>query len=283
MLQAYAVVAATLIVIGVNWIANAWPLNGRTTGDLSALYPNPFTPAGYVFGIWGLIYAGTLGYSAWQWYRARRGDRRLVPLAAPYLAACAANVSWIFLWHWLQVGASLFAMAGLFAALALAWRRVRRIAPAGPAERVLVHGTFSLYLGWICVATFANLTAWLVASGMRPFGLSLSALAIVFVLAAALLFVALAWRTRWLVPGFVYVWAAVGIARRAGQPDAVVTAAWIGVALVLAALAWTAVQRLRELRAPATPTRADGTHPRPASAATRDRAARSRSGSAARR
>lgn len=275
MLQAHAVVAATLIVIGVNWIANAWPLNGRSTGELSALYPNPFTPAGYVFGIWGLIYAGSLGYAAWQWYCARRGDRRLVPLAAPYLVACAANVCWIVLWHWLQVGASLFAMVGLLAALAVAWQRVRRIAPAGPVERVLVHGTSSLYLGWICVATFANLAAWLVASGLRPFGLSLASLAIVFVLAAALLFVALVWRTRWLVPGLVYVWAAIGIARRAGQPEAVVTAAWIGAAIVLAALAWTAAQRLRTFRDPATPTRADGTHSPRASAATRGRAARS--------
>lgn len=280
MLQAYAVVAATLIVIGVNWLANGLPLNGRSTGELSALYPNPFTPAGYVFGIWGLIYAGTLGYAGWQWYRARRGDLRLVPLASPYLAACAANVSWILLWHWLQVGASLLAMAGLLASLAVAWWRVRHIAPAGVAERVLVHGTFSLYLGWICVATFANLAAWLVASGVRPFGLSLPAIAIAFVLAAALLFVVLVWRTHWLVPGLVYVWAAAGIARRTGQPDAVVTAAWVGVALVLAALAWAAVQRLR---APAAPTPGDGTRPRHASAAPRGRAARSRSGSAARR
>lgn len=280
MLQAYAVVAATLIVIGVNWLANAWPLNGRSTGELSALYPNPFTPAGYVFAIWGLIYAGTLGYAGWQWYRARRGDRRLVSLATPYLAACAANVSWILLWHWLQVGASLLAMVGLLAALAVGWRRVRRIVPAGVAEQVLVHGTFSLYFGWICVATFANLAAWLVAAGVRPFGLSLAPIAIIFVLAAAVLFVVLLWRTHWLVPALVYVWAAAGIARRDGQPEAVVTAAWVGVALVLAALAWTAVQRLR---VPSTPTPGDGTHSRHASAATRGRAAVSRSGSAARR
>jgi translocator protein len=245
MLQAHAVVAATLIVLGVNWLANALPLNGRNTGELSALYPNAFTPAGYVFAIWGLIYAGTLGYAAWQWQCARRGDRRLVPLAAPYLAACLANVAWILLWHWLQVGASLFAMGGLLLALAVAWRRVRRIAPAGPGERAFVHGTFSLYLGWICVATFANLAAWLVASGTRPFGLTLDALAVAFVLVAALLFVGLVWRTRWLVPGLVYVWAAVGIAGRDGQPAAVVTAAWAGVAVVSLVLAWTAARRRR--------------------------------------
>jgi hypothetical protein len=174
-------------------------------------------------------------------------------------------------------------MTGLLVALSVAWRRVRRIAPAGPGERVLVHGTFSLYLGWICVATFANLAAWLVASGSRPFGLSISVLAVVFVLAAALLFLVLTWRTRWLVPGLVYVWAAVGIAGRAGQPDAVVTAAWIGVALVLAGLALATAQRLRSLRAPAVPTPADDTRPRRANAATRGRAAGSRSGPAVRR
>ncbi len=37
----------------MNYLANALPLNNKTTGELSDSFPNLFVPAGLTFSIWG--------------------------------------------------------------------------------------------------------------------------------------------------------------------------------------------------------------------------------------
>jgi len=48
--QAVNVVAA-LMTIAINGLANALPLNGQTTGEISDRFRVYFVPAGYVFSI----------------------------------------------------------------------------------------------------------------------------------------------------------------------------------------------------------------------------------------
>lgn len=49
---------SVIATIVVNGLANALPLNGVTSGEVSNRFGVYFVPAGYVFSVWGLIYAG---------------------------------------------------------------------------------------------------------------------------------------------------------------------------------------------------------------------------------
>jgi hypothetical protein len=49
---------ALIITIFVNYLSNTGALNGNTMKVVSDKYFNYFTPAGFAFSIWGLIYVG---------------------------------------------------------------------------------------------------------------------------------------------------------------------------------------------------------------------------------
>lgn len=219
----FRVLAATLVVIGTNTAATLLPINGLATGEISALYPTGFTPAGWVFSIWSLIYLGLLAYGV---HAAQLGGRaarsantrlvaRLRAIEPAYLASCAANTAWIFLWHYRHVGASVVAMAVLLAGLVVVYVQLRRRPPPPGLQRVIVDGTFSLYLGWITTATFANLGAWFFATGDWPFALTMDQTALVAVVLATGLYIAAGMWTADAIYTTVFVWAALGIVYRA--------------------------------------------------------------------
>jgi hypothetical protein len=241
-MRRYLVIVATLIVIGVNAAATLLPINGLATGELSALYPTGFTPAGWVFSIWSLIYVGLVAYGVHAVLEGGAAPGAGTPALArlraiewPYLASAAANVAWIFLWHYRFVGASVLAMLVLLGSLLVVYRRLRRRPPASALQRVIVDGTFSLYLGWITTATFANLGAWFFAIGDWPLGFTMDQWAMVTVVLATSLYVAAGIWTADAVYTAVFVWAALGIVYRAsGITDAVQLAAGAGAAAVAA-------------------------------------------------
>ena len=242
-MRRFLVLAATLVVIGGNAAATLLPINGLATGELSALYPTGFTPAGWVFSIWSLIYLGLIAYgvhAALLSGRAARGANtqmlaRLKAIELPYLASAVANIAWIFLWHYRFVGASVLAMLLLLASLVVVYVRLRRLPAVSGLQRVLVDGTFSLYLGWITTATFANLGAWFFAIGDWPFSLTMDEWAIVTVVLATGIYVAAGMWTADAVYTAVFVWAALGIVYRAsGITDPVRLAAATGVAAAAA-------------------------------------------------
>ncbi len=252
-MRRFLVLAATLAVIGTNAAATLLPINGLATGELSALYPTGFTPAGWVFSIWSLIYLGLVAYGVHAAQLAGRASRganarmltRLRSIELPYLVSCVANISWIFLWHYRFVGASVIAMLLLLASLVVIYLQLRR-QPALPGlQRVLVDGTFSLYLGWITTATFANLGAWFFALGDWPFGTAMDEWAIVTVVLATGIYIAAGMWTADAVYTAVFVWAALGIVYRAsGITESVQLAAATGAAAVAAVTVLSAVRSL---------------------------------------
>lgn len=155
----------------VNGMANALPLNGMTTGEISSFYPNRFVPAASTFAIWGLIYLQLLLFIAYQIRAVYREDtaalvflRRVGPL---FLIASTANSMWIVAWHHLMIELSLVLMVVLLVSLITIYRRLgigRQVVDL--PERIAVHYTFSIYLGWISVATIANATALCVHWGL---------------------------------------------------------------------------------------------------------------------
>jgi len=167
-----------IAVIIVNYLANAIPIAGNTTGELSALYPSLFTPSGFTFAIWGLIYLLLIFFIIYQSKGLLKGNispkmRFLYRIDVWFFVSSLANIAWIFAWHYQVVWLSVIIMFFILAALLMIYLRLgvgRRI--VGQNERFLVHLPFSIYLGWITVATIANISAFLVKINWDGFGLS---------------------------------------------------------------------------------------------------------------
>lgn len=239
-----AVALAYAFVLVMNALATWLPLAGRETGDISELYPVPFTPAGYVFSVWAVIYAGLGAYVAFQLRPGQRDNPRLRAIAWPFVASCVLNGLWLVAWHHLLVPLSLLIMLGLLGALASIYERYRS-APGAPGaiERWTVRVPFSLYLGWITVATLANLAVAVWDAGWRP-GTPVAALWTVGLVAAGLATGAAVWaRRRDAAYVLVLAWAFVGIAVANRGLPLVAVAALAAAALLLALPARAAVAR----------------------------------------
>ena len=113
------VVISVLATLIVNGLANTLPINGKTTGDISNQFEVYFTPANYVFAIWGLIYLGLSAFAVYQALPSQRDNPRLVR-ARPWLALSgAANIAWLLLWHYERFPLTLLAMLAILGLLIL--------------------------------------------------------------------------------------------------------------------------------------------------------------------
>ncbi len=154
----------------VNALASILPINNITTGALSDLYPNLFVPEGLTFAIWGLIYVLLGIFVIYPLIPSVRRDaqkvefvQRIGPL---FFISCLANIGWIFAWHYQILPLSLVFMLILLGCLLAIYLRLKvGKSEATKAERYFVHLPFSVYLGWITIATIANVTALLVNKG----------------------------------------------------------------------------------------------------------------------
>jgi len=155
-------------VIAVNAAANALPINGFTTGELSDLYFNLFTPAGFTFSIWGVIYLALLGYVLLIF---RSNKFSSTELSFLWIVNGAANIAWILAWHYLKIASSMLIMLILLLSLIWITDYLHKIKDPDGITRY-VRATFDLYFGWITVATIANATALLVATDFDRWGLS---------------------------------------------------------------------------------------------------------------
>jgi hypothetical protein len=161
----------------VNALANILPINGVTTGALSDEYPNLFVPAGLTFAIWGLIYVLLGIFVIYPLIpRVRRDPQKLdfVQKIGPlFFISCLANIGWIFAWHYRVVPLSMVLMLVLLGCLLAIYLRLNvGKSDATRAEKYPVHLPFSVYLGWITIATIANVTALLVDIDWMRWGLT---------------------------------------------------------------------------------------------------------------
>jgi hypothetical protein len=222
------VVLSTIGVFAVNGLASASGLNGVTTGEISDRFDVYFVPAGYVFSIWGLIYLGLLGYTVYQALPAQRGNPRLRRTGYLYVLSCAANVAWLFLWHYEFFPLSMVAMVVLLLSLiaiylSLGIGRTRGSA----AETWLVRVPFSIYLGWITVATIANATSLLDYLNWSGWGISPEAWTVIMLIAAAIITTAVSLTRGDIAYVAVIVWALAGIAIKHSDTPIVSVTAWV--------------------------------------------------------
>lgn len=216
----WLVLAAVLVTIIINALANILPLNGITTGEISDKFPVYFVPAGYVFSIWGLIYLGLVAFAVYQVLPAQRDNPRLRAVSWPFLVSCLANIAWLFLWHYQQFVWTILAMVILLISLIVIYLLLGRSGEkVPPAERWLVHLPFSIYLGWISVATIANASDVLYYIGWKGWGIAPAVWAVIMLVIAACLAWAMAVLRGDPAYGLVIIWAFVGIAvKQASTP-----------------------------------------------------------------
>lgn len=188
----------------MNYLANALPLNNKTTGELSDSFPNLFVPAGLTFSIWGVIYILLLLYVIFQFKDSNALAVSKISLA--FGITCLLNALWIVFWHYGKLPLSLLVMAGLLASLIYINIAIRDL-PFG-----IIKASFGIYLGWICIATIANVTAVLVTSGWNGFNISQEVWTIIMIAVGTLLVALAIYRLNNPFLGLAVVWAFLGIA-----------------------------------------------------------------------
>lgn len=243
-----ALVAVTyLAMVTVNYLANALPLNGRRTGDVSNAYPSLFTPAGVTFSIWGVIYLLLGAHVLYQLglFRDRPDSPQdaalLNRVGALFAASSLANTAWVFAWHYDLIPLSAVLIVVILICLALIVTTVRDAGLDG-RRRWLVGVPFSVYFGWTTVAVVANITVLLVRWRWDGFGLAPATWAVIMVLVAMAIGTLTMVRNRDVAYGVVLIWAFAGILLRqtssaglAGRYPAIIAAVIVALVVFVAA------------------------------------------------
>jgi hypothetical protein len=240
-------VITLVLVLVVNYLANALPLNNQTTAEISDSYPVLFTPAGYVFSIWGLIYLALIWFTIYQALPAQADHPRVKKIGWWFSAANLFNAAWIFSWHYNQLLLSEIFMLGLLVSLLMIYARLEiGKVTLPPVEKLLSEFPFSLYLGWISIATIANTSVLLYAAGWNGFGLAPEIWTYLVLAVGALLGILMIRERNAITYPLVVIWAFTGINLKPSAPESIKTAAGLAALVVLVYLMFSLL-RARQL------------------------------------
>jgi putative effector of murein hydrolase LrgA (UPF0299 family) len=205
---------AYLSMVVVNVLANVLPINNRSTGAISDAYPNLFAPAGLTFSIWGLIYLLLAGYVLYQFIPFTKHDRKneglLKTINLLFIATSIANIAWILAWHYDFIGLSVLIMIALLVSL-IRIANLLRAEQMTSLEKAVITTPFSVYFGWISVATIANITVFLVSIDWSGFGITDVVWTSIVVLVGAVIGIVRMNKDRSIAYGLVFIWAYLGI------------------------------------------------------------------------
>jgi benzodiazapine receptor len=232
-----------IATVAINALAGSTTLlNGKTSGEISDLYPTLITPAGFTFSIWGIIYALLLVFIVYQVLPQNREQSFLRQINFLFALSGILNIFWLFLWHYEFITFSVILMFGLLATLIAIYLRLNiGRADVSLREKMCVHIPFSVYLGWITVASIANVTVALTVTGWDGGGIQPVTWA-VLVIVVALLITLIAIATRKDVAyGLVIIWALTGIISKQIENQSVVLAGEASIAIILTAIVLMAV------------------------------------------
>lgn len=207
-----------LIMVATNYLANAVPFNDKTTGQLSDQYPNLFVPAGITFSIWGIIYLLLFVFCVKQSknFFSQTPDpstNALVDkIGLRFVVSCILNSLWILYWHYEHLFFSVIIMLSLLIILLDIARRINFLSKNTEIHiPIVAKAAFGMYLGWICIATIANITAVLVLFGWDAFGQSETFWTCLMVLIGALIVSFTLAKVNNAFIGAAVLWAFVGI------------------------------------------------------------------------
>lgn len=198
-------------MVAVNFLANSLPINNRSTGDISDAYPNLFAPAGLTFSIWGLIYLMLGAYMVYQFTKSSQPREGLLKkINVLFILTSLANILWIFAWHYDYIGLSVLIMAALLFLL-IKIADILRLEQLTAREKIFISAPFSVYFGWITVASIANITVFLVSLGWNGFGIADYIWTSLILLVGALIGILRMRKDKNIAYGLVLIWAYLGI------------------------------------------------------------------------
>ena len=232
-------ILATLVTITINALANILPLNGLETGVISDRFEIFFVPAGYVFSIWGLIYMALIAYTVYQALPGQAENPTLKKIAPLYWVGSLANSIWIFLWHYEVFSLTVIAMVAILISLILI---SQKLVGTDGLEKWMVRLPFSIYLGWISVATIANVSQNLFLYKWNGWGIDGQAWAVIMLAVASLLGILKIWQENDTPYVLVLVWAFVGITVSQAGAALVVSAAWAAAILLFLVAVFNALK-----------------------------------------
>jgi benzodiazapine receptor len=242
---------SVLVGLTVNILAVTLPLNGQDTAEISDRFEVYFVPAGYVFSIWSIIYLGWIAFIIFQFRSSQTESPRLRRLGYLFALSNLANATWLFCWHYNLFGLSVLVMLTLLGLLIASYVRLNVNREAiSRTEYWSVDILFSVYLGWITVATVANITDWLYFIGWDGFSIPDQTWAVIMLAVASFLGLAMALTRRDLGYLAVLAWAFAGIAIKQTSAPNVVLSAWIVAAAMLGLAIYSLIRK-----------HSSGTHP----------------------
>ncbi|MFX0196346.1 MAG: tryptophan-rich sensory protein, partial [Candidatus Hodarchaeota archaeon] len=213
-------IIAVVVTIIFNFLANALPLNRVTTEQVSDSYPNLFTPPGYVFVIWGVIYTLALLFMVYQARANQREEAYLREISFLYFIGALINISWLFLFHYSYgvstiFGVSVIDLVLLLVVLLLIYGRLGiGTKEVSRNQKLAVHLPISVYLGWISLATIAAIASELnVLIPDIPMATQELWTAIMIIVALVLTLLMVDRRSDFAF-GLVVIWASIGIAEK---------------------------------------------------------------------
>lgn len=236
-------IIAFVLTVLVNGLAGSTTiLGGKTTAEISDANPTFITPAGYVFSIWGIIYILLGIFVVFQALPSPREKEYHERISWLFVLSSLLNIVWLFLWQYEYLSISVVLMFMLLTTLIAIYLRLNIVKSATPLrEKLTVHLPFSVYLGWITIASIANVAVTLVSVGWNGFGISQETWAILIVIVALLITLLVVVTRKDVAYGLVIVWALLGIAMKQSENQNIVAtteicATIIVIALILAVL-----------------------------------------------
>lgn len=207
---------AFLLMVAINYLSNTGIFHGNTMETISDRYFNAFTPAGYAFSIWGLIYLGLAGfvvYTGRHLFGNKKTEPHLMKIGWWFVLSCLANSLWVVTWLYDHTGFSVLVMLFLLFCLLKIIVRTRMELDSHPFRKYLfIFWPFAVYTGWISIALIANVAAWLTKIGWNGWGLSEPAWTLIMICSAGLIQLAMITRRNLREAGAAGIWGLVAIA-----------------------------------------------------------------------
>ena len=241
-------IIAYILTVIVNGLAGSTTiLGGKVTAEISDANPTLITPAGYVFSIWGVIYILLGIFVVFQALPSQQGQAFQKKIGWLFALTSLLNIVWLFLWQYEYLVFSVVLMFLLLATLILIYLRLDiGRSKVTTREKLAVNLPFSVYLGWITIASIANVAVTLVSINWDGFGISTETWATLIIVVALLITILVAATRRDIAYSLVIIWALIGIAVKQTGNQTIVTLTEISAVIIaLALIASIIIHRLR--------------------------------------
>lgn len=222
----------------INYLSNTGLMNNSTIGEISDDYRSLFTPAGYTFAIWGIIYLFLFAFAIYQGrslFVKVKDDSFVLKTGWWFIASCLFNSLWVFAWIYEYTGLScIFIVLLLISLLIIVLNNRMELNDERFPIIAFVWWPFVIYTGWVSVASIANVSTYLVKIGWDGFGLSDTVWTLVMITIAIVVNLIVTWKRNMREFALVGAWALVGIGNaNNGINDTVANFAFVGAGLLL--------------------------------------------------